>query len=366
LLDQNLYSDMAGRYANRVPVACRQLLGPHYVLLRNEFAELRRNMRQRDGRVKNILVFFGGVDLPNVSARVVEAIRDMELTQIHVNVVIGATNPHRKDMESLCRSVANVQLHIQVNNMAQLMADADLCVGAGGTASWERCCLGLPALALPIAENQQQLLHDAALAGYVYSPELPEYTASAIAVHIEALLNNPLLCQHMSDLGMAAVDGIGARRVANRLLSPEIELRLAGPDDMRNIYEWRNHIDVRKYSRDRHEIDFDQHQRWFANVMRDPGRVLLVASVAARDVGVLRYDITGDQAEVSIFLAPGESTKGYGAAMLDAGEKYLANHHAVIKVIVAETLPENRASQRLFESRGYQLNARTYVKRLYK
>lgn len=154
LLDQNYYCDMEMRYTGLVPDHCQLLLGPQYALLREEFYEARKKMRNRDGNIKNILVFFGGSDLTNETMKALKALESLHKNDIQVNVVVGASNNNRESIEAYCLRHDNMQYFCQVNNMAELMNKADLSIGAGGATTWERCFLGLPSIVIAIAENQ--------------------------------------------------------------------------------------------------------------------------------------------------------------------------------------------------------------------
>jgi UDP-2,4-diacetamido-2,4,6-trideoxy-beta-L-altropyranose hydrolase len=154
LLDQNLSEDMELRYNQLVPPHCKKLLGPQFALLRQEFINVKKTLRQRNGIVKRILVFFGGSDSSNETMKALRAIELIKRYDILVDVVVGASNPHKKEVESLCNTIPNTTFHCQIDNMAELMAAADLAIGAGGSASWERCYLGLPGVILTTAENQ--------------------------------------------------------------------------------------------------------------------------------------------------------------------------------------------------------------------
>ncbi|GAX88910.1 UDP-2,4-diacetamido-2,4,6-trideoxy-beta-L-altropyranose hydrolase [Effusibacillus lacus] len=156
LLDQNLFEDLEIRYDKLVSTECLKFLGPRYALLRKEFLEARTRLRQRDGQVNRILVFFGGSDITNETAKAIKAIQSLNSPQIQVDVVVGSSNPRKDEIRDLCYSIPNVNYHCQIENMAELMAAADLAIGAGGTATWERCYLGLPALVVILAENQIQ------------------------------------------------------------------------------------------------------------------------------------------------------------------------------------------------------------------
>ncbi|WP_425058488.1 UDP-N-acetylglucosamine--N-acetylmuramyl-(pentapeptide) pyrophosphoryl-undecaprenol N-acetylglucosamine transferase [Sporomusa carbonis] len=154
LLDQNLYENMEKRYDGLVPPGAVKLLGPKYALLRPEFYRARQSLRQRDGTVRRILVFFGGSDPTNETLKALKAIKMLDRPDIAVDVVVGSSNPHKEEIAAFCQDMPQVTLHCQVDNMAVLMANADLAFGAGGTTTWERCCTGLPAVLLILAENQ--------------------------------------------------------------------------------------------------------------------------------------------------------------------------------------------------------------------
>lgn len=167
LLDQNYYRDLDWRYQKLVPEQCITLLGPTYVLLRPEFADARQRLRARDGTIRRILVFFGGSDSTNQTQKVLEALKLRERPDIDVDVVVGSANPHRNTIQGLCDELSNVTFHCQVSNMAELILNADLGIGAGGAAMWERCYLGLPTITVVFAVNQERTTEDVAEIGAI-------------------------------------------------------------------------------------------------------------------------------------------------------------------------------------------------------
>ncbi len=169
LLDQNLYKDMEARYEGLVPDHCWKLLGPEYAILRREFIEARQKLRNRDGSVKRILVFFGEIDPTNETSKALEALRILDRSDILVDVVSGVNNPHRAQIQRLCSQMPNTRFRCQVDNMAQLMSAADLALGAGGTTTWERCFLGLPSIIMVIAQNQYEVARAVANAGAAWN-----------------------------------------------------------------------------------------------------------------------------------------------------------------------------------------------------
>lgn len=168
LLDQNFYRTMEKRYIGLVPPTCRLLLGPRHALLRREFYEARKTLRRRDGKLRRILVFYGGSDQTCETEKAIAALLQLKLPGIDVDVVVGGGNPRQEPIRSICDEHEFLHYHLQVSNMAELMARADLALGAGGTTTWERCFLGLPAIVTAIAENQFEICRDCAEAGLIY------------------------------------------------------------------------------------------------------------------------------------------------------------------------------------------------------
>ena len=157
LLDQNLGRKDAD-YASLVAPSCTLLTGPMYALLRPEFAALRSHSlkRRENWQLENIIVTMGGVDQPNATAKVLEGLRLAELPRLaRITVVMGRHAPWLEDIRSIAASMPfETRVLIDIHDMAEHMANSDLAIGAAGGTSWERCCLGLPALIAILADNQ--------------------------------------------------------------------------------------------------------------------------------------------------------------------------------------------------------------------
>jgi UDP-2,4-diacetamido-2,4,6-trideoxy-beta-L-altropyranose hydrolase len=208
LLDQSLTEFPDRRYEGLVPGHCRKIFGPRNALLRPEFIEARKTSRDRDGVVRRILVFFGGSDRTNETSKSLEALRRLGRPDIAVDVVVGVANPHRDQVRNLCLAMGNAGYHLQVGNMAELMARADLAIGAPGTATWERCYLGLPAVTLVLAENQfpnaVQVSRAGAIANLGWHSEVD---ADRLATAVRRLLDDPKELKEMGSRGIELMGG---------------------------------------------------------------------------------------------------------------------------------------------------------------
>ena len=215
LLDQNYFIKGERRYEELVPPSCTRLLGPKYALLRNEFREARKHLRKRTGEVKRVLVFLGGADPENITGIAIEALSDTELLHLDADVVIGSQNPNREKIEKLVQSRPRTALHIQASNMAELMSNADLAIGAGGSTTWERCCMGLPSLIIPIAENQIEIalgIQEAGCATIINDnknvSEFVQAIHNAISPAVRLKMLSKVLC---------ITDGSGVKRVCEKM-----------------------------------------------------------------------------------------------------------------------------------------------------
>ena len=154
LLNQNFGFDFEKKYKGLVPPDCELRLGLKYLLLREEFYETKKSLRKRDGNIKNILVFYGGSDLTSETVKALQALAKLNLPNVTVNVVVGANNANKNLIEKYCFK-HKFNFLCQVENMAELMNQADIAFGAGGSTTWERFFLGVPSIITSIAENQE-------------------------------------------------------------------------------------------------------------------------------------------------------------------------------------------------------------------
>lgn len=352
LLDQNHFPDPQARYRDRAPARCRRLLGPRYALLRPEFRAARR-LPPRDGPVRRILVFCGGGAGAGLTRRVAVALAgrgDYELD------VVASGGP--EDLEAtaaLCRGLPGARCHPPPADMAALLAGADLAVGAGGVSTWERCCLGLPAVVLSVAPNQEPVARALAEAGaHLYLGPHEQAPPAVLEAAVALLAANPPLRGLLSRRAAALCDGRGVERVLAAMLPDPLALRPATAADAALIYAWRNHPGTRRHSLDGAPLAWEGHRRWLDAVLADPDRALLIGELDGAPVGVLRYDLAGSEATVSVYLDPALTGRGLGPRLLARGGDWLRRHRPDVATVLAHILPANRASTAAFLEAGFR------------
>jgi UDP-2,4-diacetamido-2,4,6-trideoxy-beta-L-altropyranose hydrolase len=218
LVNQNLGATRA-RYAGLVPPGANLLLGPRYALVRPEFAEARRasaavRVPRRD-RSPRVLVIMGGADESDVTGRAAAAATSIGTT---LDVVVGAAYPHAQRLRAWADGRRGVKVHVDTPDVAELMVQADVCIGAAGSATWERCTLGLPALLVTLAQNQVEVASLLTREGAAVSLGWHEdVTAMDVADALRSLLADPDQLRSMSRAAARITDGNGTRRVADAI-----------------------------------------------------------------------------------------------------------------------------------------------------
>ncbi|MEC0234312.1 UDP-2,4-diacetamido-2,4,6-trideoxy-beta-L-altropyranose hydrolase [Paenibacillus kribbensis] len=155
LLDQNLYESSDSRY-NKLTNNAKQLIGPSYALLREEFYLERQEAKTRSGAIQRVLVTFGGTDPTNETLKSLYTLEKEGLldNNLDFDILVGQSYGHLDELRKIVNYRKNMNLHIQSSFVAAIMKKADLAICSGGTLTWERYCMGLPGLVIAVAENQ--------------------------------------------------------------------------------------------------------------------------------------------------------------------------------------------------------------------
>lgn len=337
IVDQNFHPDHRAKYAE-VARDVALLGGPRFALLGRAYADAPRHCPR--AQAQSIGLFMGGVDPDDVTGLVLGALEGIACA---VEVATTSGNPHLFAL----RRRSGIDLSVDLPDLAAFFAQHDLQIGAGGGATWERCCIGAPTLLLPIAENQLAVVpHLHALGAVITCPLDP----TAIRAEVDALLADRERRRRLSETARALSDGLGAHRVALRLLRDKLAVRPVTLADGALMHAWRNHPTTRAVSRNVDAIPLEGHVTWLASALADLACTLLIAEVGGTPVGVIRFDRLGHGcAEVSLYLDPALHGLGLGTSMLLAGEARLSGLD-----IVAHVLNGNEASARMFAAAGYR------------
>ena len=222
LLDQT-FGRQESCYASLVPESCEQLLGSDYALLRPEFLSLRERAFKRRAsfnQIETVLVAMGGADPDNVTQKALHGLAQINwAVKPRIQVVLGSQAPHWQQIRRLAANTdLEIEVHRGVSNMAEFMYSADLALGASGTTSWERCCLGLPSLVTVTAENQNDISAHLEKQGAIIGLGFHEsWREDDLEKKITELRDTPGLYQKMVEAMKAVCPGNGTQLVVSRM-----------------------------------------------------------------------------------------------------------------------------------------------------
>lgn len=359
LLDQNLVEGFESRYYDLLTRKTACLLGPEYALLQSDYANFHAIAPPRQGPIQRILVYFGGADLSNLAGLAISAFLDLDRSEVTLDVVINPNGPHTESVRRQVQGFANITLHEQLPSLANLMLKTDLAIGACGTTTWERCCLGLPTLAVTIAENQIPIAQKMEYLGIIrLLGDSSTVDCSRMAKAMEEVIESPEKIREWSIRCRGLVDGNGAKRVANILLLDALTpltARKAVVADEGLLLAWANDPLVRQNGFNPKPIDPITHRLWFYKRLRSPESCLIfiVETEQGLPVGVVRVESCGKEWEIHFSLAAYARGRNLGTPLLEtalvAFRKSAGNAQVFGRVKAA-----NVPSKKIFQDLGFQ------------
>jgi UDP-2,4-diacetamido-2,4,6-trideoxy-beta-L-altropyranose hydrolase len=346
LLDQNVGRQL-GDYEGLVPDCCTCLLGPKFCLLRKEFTLLRlRAMSRRQERViRRILVSMGGVDKNNATGRVLATLSRVRIPgDIAVTVIMGGSSPwlaHIKEQSA--RATFPCEVKVDIDDMAVVMADSDLAIGAGGNGVYERLYMRLPSLVTPIADNQITHLDRMARAGMIWlfkeASELEAMLASILKSGAETppdvVKNGVLSVTHALSMGGA-------------LLLPPSAL------DVRRTWYWLQDAQLRKSFMLRAVPDRSMHFRYWRCLLEDREQSVFAAYKGGLHIGNAGIrNVQGECGEIWLYLGKAQDrNQGNGSAILSALESIM-RHRLGLTRAVLHVSAANESARRFYARSGY-------------
>ncbi len=220
LLDTGL-GKMPEDYQGLVPERCQILTGIKYALIRDEFISSReaaKKKRKQYTPYSKLLINFGGIDTLGVIPKLLEELHE-KLPLLQIMVVVSSATPNLTEIKQQADNNANCRLITDAENMAEIMLEADLAIGAGGVTALERCVMGLPSIVLAVAENQQHFVTELARNNAVMFVEASENIALVLVDSLANLLKQPERLKMLSRAGFNLLDGGGAEYVASFITS---------------------------------------------------------------------------------------------------------------------------------------------------
>lgn len=221
VLNGNLFGEQLS-----YPHAKRALLGPSYALVREEFVEARAKsdpVARARSKTRRVLVSMGGADPARATEAFLGALEANAVEACEIVVVVGGANPRLAAIRELAARVEGhrVEVRADVAKMSEPMLWCDVAVVAAGSTCLELACIGVPAVVVAVADNQEAVAAEVARRGLMGSVgRFGASSGDALVRGAGALLASRPERAAAAEKQRSTVDGQGAGRAATALLSP--------------------------------------------------------------------------------------------------------------------------------------------------
>jgi len=362
LLDQT-FGRQHDDYVTLVPKDCELLLGSQYALLRPEFAKWRAYSlgRRSKPEFKQLLINMGGIDADNVTENILDELKICNLpNDINIIVVMGRSAPHLKSVKFKADTLPyKTGVKVDVDNMAEIMANSDIAIGASGATTWERCCLGLPAIQIVIAKNQLFLAETLSNHNIIKLVKTIKETTHLLSRSAE----------WMNNIGSSALeicDGRGVYKAFNKMTDYKIILEEFGEIELCNyvnlnkndkmlVLSMRNHPEIKKWMHNQDNIPNVTHFEFIKSLESKIDRRYFLVKQNNNIMGSINFSEIDlySSLEFGIYTNPFLQLRGAGR-LLEAAASHYAFIELNVNKIKLEVFSNNERAIHFYNKCGFE------------
>ncbi len=357
VINGNIYANELN-YPQRKDI--KYLLGSKYIPLRKEFWEVPEK-KIRKG-IETIMITFGGNDVMNLTPWVIETL-SLNFPKYRKKVVVGNAFKNKACIERFKDQRTEIIICPDAKKIKETMLESDLAISGGGQTLYELARIGVPTIAIVTTNNQILNIKGLHKAGVIKGNG--KWDSSGLIKEIEAL-NNKDIRLKMVQAARELIDGFGAHRIVEYSLrnyfKNSIILRKAELKDMHEVYKLSNEPEVRRNSFNQEKIELKHHRNWFSRKLKEKNSVFLIAEVNNNFTGYIRFDLSCNEAIISICITKDYRGFGIGETVIKKALEYLCSIKPRIKTVKAYIKEENISSKRLFEKAHFEFLNKCTIK----
>lgn len=369
LLDQTFGRDKK-EYSHLTSKNCNFLMGSEYALLRSEFINSRpKSLKRRKNQdLDHLLINMGGIDATNITEKILDSLKFLNLNRdLKITIIMGANAPHIKSVrQKAAKSDHQINVLVDAKNIAQIMTNADIAIGASGSTTWERCCLGLPSIQLAISKNQENLSKILASKNIIKLIK----DVNEVSSMIESAKD------WMRDVGTLSAeicDGLGTSRVFNKMTDQIIYLKdyheiefcnytNLVQSDVNLTLEMRNHIEIRSWMYNQKKISISEHHDFIKKLETETKTRYFLIKQKGEVIGSINFSgiVYGDSVDFGIYRNPFSQLKDLGRVLEAAGCQYAFRELGVEKINL-EVLESNKKAINFYTRCGFEFVKKTII-----
>ena len=362
LLDQT-FGRKQEDYLSLTPEGCKLLLGSQYALLRLEFFKWRLYSLERRSNLefKQLFINMGGIDVDNITGQVIDELKTCNLpNDIKIIIVMGGGAPHLKSVKFKANTLSyKTEVKVDVGNMSEIMANSDIAIGAAGSTTWERCCLGLPTIQIVTAKNQLFLAK-------ILNQNKAVKLVTKINEISQLLESKDEWVKVVGEIAAKICDGTGIFKVFNKMSDYAIILEKFGEvelynyvnlseDDKTLVLNMRNHPEIKKWMYNQTNIVKKEHIKFIKFLESSVDRRYFLVKHKSKIIGSINFSEINlhDSAEFGIYTNPFLQFQGAGSLLESAASEYVFSE-LKLKKIKLEVFSDNKKAINFYNKCGYE------------
>jgi UDP-2,4-diacetamido-2,4,6-trideoxy-beta-L-altropyranose hydrolase len=340
------------------------LLGSQYIPMRKEFWDVPEKKVRRS--IKTVMITFGGNDIRNLTPWILKTL-NREFPEYIKRVVIGDGFRNKACIEGLIDKKTELVMCPDAKEMKEVMLESDIAISAGGQTLYELARVGVPAIAIAVADNQLFNIRGLHKAGCIEDGGRwgDKNRSRRLIKGIETLDDRNMRIKSVQS-AREFIDGLGARRIVKYSLRSyfknSIILRKAESKDVYDVYELSNESEVRRNSFNQEKIELKNHREWFAHKLKEEDYLFLIAEVNNNCIGYVRFDVNRNEAFISVCINRNLRGFGAGETVIQKALEYSKSIKPQVKSVKAYIKEGNIASKRLFEKTHFEFLDQCTVK----
>jgi UDP-2,4-diacetamido-2,4,6-trideoxy-beta-L-altropyranose hydrolase len=313
--------------------------------------------------IRKVLLDLGSSDVSSHIERILLAIGQLAFSkgvELSVRSIFHAAEPHTSDLNAREHSSVTLVSFDNQKEYLDFVMEQDLVIGAGGVSSLERLYLGVPQIVFAVADNQ--IPNATALADWgvlMWAGDLRHKSVEDIKTQIISVLDDPEPLRQAAVSGRLFIDGLGARRILQTAIAPEINdlsIRVVRDMDISTLFCWANDPESRRLSLEKHTISPEEHMAWFLEILGQDSRILSAYIVEHEGcpVGQIRFQLEKDRT-YSISYGIDRPLRGLGLSTQLVSMGLLEHKKLVPEAnYLASVNKTNLASLRTLESLSFE------------
>lgn len=198
---------------------CERFVGAEWLLLAPSVAKQIHATREhiKAESAQRLLITMGGSDPKQLTLPIAQACARVFANDVAIDVVVGPSVAEVPTLLAELEMFPSIMPYVAPENPGALYASADFAITSFGVTAYELAGLGVPALYVALTEDHAQSALGAEALGFgLLSALADDLQADDMARHAKELFYSDERLK-MAEAGRAAVDGLGAQRVAEKI-----------------------------------------------------------------------------------------------------------------------------------------------------